>query len=194
MVILLVLEAKYRKPVLGAFLTPIALAMLTAGLLVNAEEVLPASIRQPLFPIHVTIALLGLGAFGVAAGVAAMYLVMERQVKGKRFGVLFSRLPSLQFLDDLNRRLVIWGFIALSFTLITGIVFSKATLGVLWEWESKQIATVIGWVVFSALLNARSFGWAGRRVAVLTMTGFGILLISFLSSYYPGLSLPRPPQ
>ena len=41
---------------------------------------------------------------------------IQRQVKGKRFGLLFSRLPSLHFLDELNRRLVIWGFIALSVT------------------------------------------------------------------------------
>ena len=49
--------------------------------------------------------------------VAAMYLLMERQVKTKRFGLLFSRLPSLQFLDDLHRKLVLWGFLALSLTL-----------------------------------------------------------------------------
>ena len=61
-----------------------------------------------------------------------MYLLMERQVKGKRFGLLFSRLPSLEFLDTLNRRLVVVGFIALSVTLVTGAFFSSAAPGFVW--------------------------------------------------------------
>jgi ABC-type uncharacterized transport system permease subunit len=191
LLILLILDLAYRKPVLGAFLTPVAVAAQTLGLLVHAEEVLPEYMKQPLFPFHVAIALLGLAAFGVAAGVACMYLVLERQVKGKRFGLLFTRLPSLNFLDELNRRLVIWGFIALSITLVSGLVFSKATQGVVWEWESKRVATLVGWAVFAVLLNARSLGWAGRRVALITMAGFCILLISFFSSY-SGTQVPLP--
>jgi ABC-type uncharacterized transport system permease subunit len=113
-----------------------------------------------------------------------MYLLMERQVKGKRFGLLFSRLPSLEFLDTLNRQLVVVGFIALSVTLVTGAFFSSAAPGFFWTWTSKQIATLVAWAVFAALVGARSFGgWRGRRVALLTMTGFGLLLVSFLSSY-----------
>jgi ABC-type uncharacterized transport system permease subunit len=135
-------------------------------------------------PVHITIALLGMAASAVAAGVALMYLLMERQVKGKRFGLLFSRLPSLEFLDTLNRRLVVVGFIALSVTLVTGAFFSSAAPGFFWTWTSKQIATLVAWAVFAALVGARSFGgWRGRRVALLTMTGFGLLLVSFLSSY-----------
>ena len=120
----LVLDVRYRKPVIGAFITPLAVATLVPGLLLQEGQApLSPELRQPLLPLHITIALVGMAAFAVAAGVGVMYLLMERQVKGKRFGLLFSRLPSLEFLDTLNRRLVVVGFIALSVTLATGAFF-----------------------------------------------------------------------
>jgi ABC-type uncharacterized transport system permease subunit len=179
------LDVRYRMPVIGAFLMPVALAALVPGILLSkdAARLLPTAPR-PLLPVHISIALIGIAAFGVAAGVAVMYLVMERQVKGKKFGVLFSRLPSLHFLDELNRRLVVWGFIALSATLMTGAFFASNAHGVFWAWEAKEIATLVAWVFFAAVLNFRLFaGWQGRRVALLTMAGFCILLVSFFSSY-----------
>ena len=182
--IFLVVDVRYRRPVMGAFITPLAVTVLLPGLLLDGGQPLPAEVQRPLLPVHITIALLGVAASAVAAGVAGMYLLMERQVKGKRFGLLFARLPSLEFLDTLNRQLVVVGFIALSVTLVTGAFFSSAAPGFVWTWQSKQIATLVAWVVFAALISARSFGgWRGRKVALLTMTGFGLLLLCFLSSY-----------
>ena len=182
--IFLGVDVRYRKPVIGAFITPLAVAVLLPGLLLDDGQPLRADVQRPLLPLHITIALLGVAASALAAGVAVMYLLMERQMKGKRFGLLFSRLPSLEFLDTLNRQLGVVGFIALSVTLVTGAFFSSAAPGFVWAWRSTQIATLVAWGVFAALIGARSFGgWRGRRVALLTMTGFGLLLVSFLSSY-----------
>jgi ABC-type uncharacterized transport system permease subunit len=179
-----VLDLRYQMPVIGAFLMPIALAALIPGVLL-AEGEPPTQVRQ-LLPLHIVIAMAGIAAFGVASGVAIMYVLMERQMKRKKFGVLFSRLPSLQFLDDLNRQLLVWGFIALSVTVVTGAFFASDAAGVFWRWDTKEIATLVAWVVFAGLLNARLFaGWRGKRVALLTMAGFCILLISFFTSYDP---------
>lgn len=183
--IFLAIDFIYRRPVIGAFVTPIALAVLLPAFIVpTADGPIPEVVRRPLLPLHVTIATLGVATFAVAAGVALMYVLMERQVKQKHFGLLFARLPPLQVLDELNRWLVLLGFIALSITLATGAFFD--TSGGSWQWEPKRVATVIGWGVFAVLLSARFFaGWRGKRVAVVTMAGFAILLISFLSSYDP---------
>lgn len=182
--IFFVLDLLYRLPVAGAFLLPAALAVLVPSFLVGAGNELSDTVKRPLLPLHISVALLGIAAFAAAAGVAFMYLLMERQVKGKKFGLLFSRLPSLHVLDELNRKLVVAGFIALSVTLVTGAFFVSSATGFFWAWQPKEIATVVAWVVFASLLNARVFaGWQGKRVAMLTMAGFCILLVSFLSSY-----------
>lgn len=183
--IFLGIDLLYRRPVIGAFVTPLALAVLLPAFLVPSDaSPLPEIFRRPLLPVHIAIALLGVATFALAAGVGLMYVVMERQVKGKNFGLLFSRLPPLQVLDELNRWLVVLGFIALSVTLATGALFDT-TSG--WHWDPKRIATLIGWGLFAVVVSARVLaGWRGRRVAFVTMAGFAILLISFLSSYDPG--------
>lgn len=182
--IFFVLDLLYRMPVAGAFLLPAALAVLVPSFMVGTGSGFSESVRRPLLPLHISVALLGIAAFAAAAGVAVMYLLMERQVKGKKFGLLFSRLPSLHFLDELNQKLVVAGFIALSITLVTGAFFVSGASGFFWAWQPKEIATVVAWLVFASLLNARVFaGWQGKRVAVLTMAGFCILLVSFVSSY-----------
>src|SRR5919197_3313387 len=82
--IFLVIDLVYRRPVIGAFVTPIALAvLLPAFLLRTASGPLPEALRRPLLPVHVAIAILGVATFAVAAGVGLMYLLMERQVKLK---------------------------------------------------------------------------------------------------------------
>jgi ABC-type uncharacterized transport system permease subunit len=182
--IFLGIDLAYRRPVIGAFVTPIALAALVPAVMVPGPGgPLPASLRGPLMPVHISIAILGMAAFAVAAGVAIMYLLMERQVKAKQFGLLFSRLPPLRLLDQLNRWLVVVGFIALSITVATGALFSPLSPAGFFV-DSKVIVSLVGWAVFGGLLHARFFaGWQGKRVALLTLSGFCIVLASFLSSY-----------
>ncbi|KFE64638.1 cytochrome C assembly family protein [Hyalangium minutum] len=182
----LVLDLRYRKPVIGAFITPLAVTALVPGVLLRTgQPPLTPALRQPLLPLHITLALVGMAAFAVAAGVGVMYLLMEREVRGKQFGLLFSRLPSLEFLDTLNNRLVVAGFIALSITLATGAFFvAGSSQGFTWMMDAKVLATLVAWGLFAGLAGARVLvGWRGRRVALLTMAGFALVLVSFLSSY-----------
>lgn len=191
--ILLFVDLAWRRPVIGAFVTPLAVAVMVPAIMVPAAGLpaLPEVLHAPLLPVHVSIAILGLATFGMAAGVGVMYVVMERQVKGKHFGLLFSRLPPLQVMDEINRWLVILGFIALSITLATGAFFASG--GPTWTWDPKRVATLVGWHLFAALLAARIFaGWRGKRAAWVTLAGFSVLVVSFLSAYDFGSAAGGP--
>jgi ABC-type transport system involved in cytochrome c biogenesis permease subunit len=132
-------------------------------------------------PVHVLVAFAGIALFALATGVAVAYLLLERQMKGKHFGVVFARLPSLEQLDDISDHLMRWGFVALSITLITGAFFAKKAWGDYWRWDPKLTLSLVGWFVYAGLVHARLFaGWRGRRAAVLTMVGFVIVFGSFL--------------
>jgi ABC-type uncharacterized transport system permease subunit len=184
--VFLAVDLRTRGPVLGAFLSPAAVAVLVPSLYIGPHSAeLAEGLRQPLLPLHVAVALAGLAVFGVATAVAGVYLLAERSVKGKHFGTFFRRVPSLELLDELNRRLVAWGFIALSLTLLTG-AWVASRLRPAERWDSAQLAILVAWVAFGVLLQARTFaGWRGRRVALLTMAGFGVLVVSFVSRYGP---------
>src|SRR3954471_15731527 len=51
----LFVEFRYRQPVLGAFLLPLGTAVLVPGLMGDSGPV-PASLKGPILPIHVTVA------------------------------------------------------------------------------------------------------------------------------------------
>jgi ABC-type uncharacterized transport system permease subunit len=181
--VMLFVDLVWRRSVIGAFVLPVAVAVMVPAFIVPAAEApLPEALRGPLLPVHISIAILGVATFAVAAGVGVMYVLMERQMKGKHFGLLFSRLPPLQVMDEINRWLVVVGFIALSVTLATGALFQTGAS--VWSWDPKRVATLVGWHIFAALLGARLFaGWRGKRVAWVTLAGFGVLVVSFLSAY-----------
>ena len=182
----LAIELRTGTPVLGAFLAPAAVAVWLPGLWSLHGGEPSRSPWTPMLVAHIGVALTGLAVFAVATGVAVAFLLLERQVKAKHFGVLFARLPSLELLDGLNRRLVTWGFIALSLTLVTGIYVAYRSAGARTS-QSVELTTAVAWLVFAGLLQARVLaGWRGRRVAWLTMAGFGLLALSFVSTYGPG--------
>jgi cytochrome c-type biogenesis protein CcsB len=180
----LALDRIYRLPVLGAFVTPLALTITVSALLVPASAEAPAPLGAHWIVGHVIVAFLGMALFALAGGAALLYLVQERQMKGKRFGFTFSRLPSLEMLDDLNRKLVVLGFVLLSVTIVSGAVFAKLSWGAYWSWDPKETLSLLAWAIFGALIAARlQGGWRGKRVALLTMLGLVVLVSSWVGLF-----------
>ena len=174
-------QMRYHLAVLGALVSPLAfLLTLSSYLVFSGAQQLPDQLQTAWLPAHVAPAFLGYAMFAVASCVSLVYLLQERQVKAKRRG-LFRRLPSLETLDDLNYRCVAWGFALFTIGIVTGSLLAKAMWGTFWSWEPVQILSVLAWLLYAVLLQTRSVGWRGRRAATLTIVGFALLIVSFLS-------------
>ena len=115
-------ERRYHARVLGVFVLPVVLVL---GLL------LPTGLRAIALPptaparwtvAHVSLALVGLAALVVNFAGALMYLLQERQLKAKRPGTWYYRLPSLETLDRLTYRTLTVGFPFLTAGIVLGIV------------------------------------------------------------------------
>ncbi|HVI75473.1 MAG TPA: cytochrome c biogenesis protein CcsA [Anaeromyxobacteraceae bacterium] len=171
-------------PSVGAFVTPLVLMSVLPGIFglgPNAHGAVPAVVRLPSLKLHVATAIGGVALFAIAFGVALMYLLQEREVKGKRFGALFSRLPSLDALDRLNQRLVRSGFAIYSVALVTGAVVAKNAWGSFWTWDPQQVASLVVWLLYGAMVQLRHVGIHGRRYALLTLAGFVLVLTSMIA-------------
>src|SRR5213075_2158676 len=131
--------------------------------------------------IHVGAAAVGTGILALAFGLALLYLASEKQVKSKRPGRLFARLPSLDLLDKAGYRLAVWGFVFLSLTIATGSLVSHESTGKALPFEPKQGFAVLAWALFASLIQARLVaGWRGRRVALLVITGFVLIIGTYV--------------
>jgi ABC-type transport system involved in cytochrome c biogenesis permease subunit len=180
----LLLQRFYPIPSVGAFILPLVLIAVLPGLFglgPNARGAVPSVVRLPALKLHVSTAIGGVALFAIAFGVAVMYLLQEREVKGKHFGALFSRLPSLDALDKLNQRLVRTGFAVYSVALVTGALVAKNAWGSFWTWDPQQVASLVVWLLYGAMVQLRHVGVHGRRYALLTLAGFALVLTSMIA-------------
>ena len=178
----LLIAARANLTVVGALVTPLAFLFTLSAFAFSAPTpALPERLQNVWLPAHVAPAFLGYAIFAVAFCLSLIYLLQEKQLKAKRKGDLFRRLPSLETLDDLNHRLVTWGFALFSIGIITGSVLAKETWGAMWSWEPVQVWSAVTWLLYALLLHARTVGWRGRKAAALTIVGFVVLVVSFVS-------------
>lgn len=177
---------RYRLAAAGAFAVPAVLALLVLARVVPAEPGTPA--MGTLGRTHIFLATVGVAVFTLAALLAVLYLIEDRQLKRKRFGELIDRgAASLETLDRLATRCVSFGFPIFTVALVTGALWI-ARLGLLWgtvAMRPEYLLAVATWVAFGVLLVARvGAGWQGRRAAWLTLGGFGgamlVLVVYFV--------------
>jgi cytochrome c-type biogenesis protein CcsB len=132
-------------------------------------------------PVHVIFAIGGNDMFALAFAAGVMYLIQERQIKSKRIGGFYRRLPALKVLDDLNSRCLTLGFPLLTLGIITGSIWAESAWGTYWSWDPKQTWSLITWFIYAALLHGRlTVGWRGRRAAIFAVAGFFFLIFTFL--------------
>jgi len=189
--IYLFIERKYQNRVIGAFTTPIAfLALAYASMSPNISDRI-----QPLIPAlksnwliaHVIACFIGYGAFAVACGVSFMYLVKPKISDNPNS--MLNLLPDVDMLDDLNHRLVMFGFLFLTLGIITGAVWAHSAWGRYWGWDPKETWSLITWFVYATLLHARMMrGWRGKRTAFFSIGGFAAVLFTYFGvNLLPGL-------
>ncbi|MFQ5691500.1 MAG: cytochrome c biogenesis protein CcsA, partial [Nitrospinota bacterium] len=93
-------QARMRMAHLGLFMIPVALLVLAAAFLQPTGRVVePPPFGSIWLTIHIVMAFLGAATFVVLFSMGIMYIIQERQVKRKRFGTWYYRLPSLDVLD-----------------------------------------------------------------------------------------------
>jgi ABC-type uncharacterized transport system permease subunit len=179
----LVLDFRYELPVAGAFVAPFTVAVMVPAHLVESSEraIAPQLSNSLVLFVHVGAAALGTAVLALAFGLALLYLASERQVKSKRPGRLFARLPSLDLIDRAGYRLAVWGFVFLSLAIATGSLVSRQATGASFPIAPKQGFAILAWALFATLIQARLVaGWRGRRVAFLVVAGFVLLVGTYV--------------
>ncbi len=185
----LLLQFASKVKSLGAFVTPMATVIMAAAATQSGAIVsLPPALRSVWLPIHASICLVADAVFILAFCISVMYLLQERQIKSKKLGGLFQRLPSLDSLDRMNRRCISFGFPLLTVGIVTGSIWAEQAWGAYWSWDPKETWSLITWFLYAALIHQRlTVGWRGRRAAIMTIFAFAALVFTFL-----GVSLLLP--
>lgn len=169
----------------GALVAPMGAALIALFLVEVGKHGHSSAELGVVLAVHITLAMLGLTAFAIAAALAVLYLVQERQIRRRTFGRLFQRLPSLDALDSSSFRLVAVGFFVYTISLVLGLVaeLRGSDAGV----DLRVALAVFAWLLFGIVIQTRiTRGWRGRQAAIMTTAGFvstiSVLLVYALQS------------
>ena len=181
-ILYLLIDRRHVLAALGAVIAPLAaLLTLVSFLITSGTTELPPSLRSAWLPVHVTLAFLGNAVFALAFAASAIYLFEDNSLKSKKAPLHRRRFPSLEKLDDLNHKLLAWGFLLLTLGIVTGAIWAHFAWGQFWSWEARETWSLITWTLYAMLLHGRTTGWRGRRAATWTIVGFAMLVLSFFS-------------
>jgi ABC-type uncharacterized transport system permease subunit len=161
-----------------------------AALCSLAPLVMPPSTPVPhtefiAFKAHLVIAMLAYSLFAVAALQALVMTLMERRLHSHALTAGLQDLPPLLSMEQLLFRIIGAGFVLLTLTLISGMVFSDELFGQPLALTHKVVFAIASWIIFALLLCGRLFyGWRGRTALHWVLAGFAALLLAYLGTKF----------
>lgn len=185
-----ILKFLYRLQALTPFVMPIVTGFSIASIaLIRNDLALTYNLKTFWLFAHIIPLFLGYASFTVSFIFSIMYLTQERQLKKKSFGPLFESLPSLETLDALMWKTITLGFPLLTIGLVSGTVWAKTSniLGLLWYLDPKVTLGALTWLIYAAILHLRlGASFHGTRVAIVTIAGFVIVILTFIGPFLMG--------
>jgi ABC-type uncharacterized transport system permease subunit len=137
------------------------------------------------FKAHITVAMLAYSLFTIAMLHAVLISQVEKRLHHAALPRVLRNLPPLMTMETLLFRMIGIGFVLLTLTLASGVVFSEEIFGKAWQLNHKVLFGFISWAVFAVLLWGHRFhGWRGRVAVHWTVGGFVLLVLAYLGSKF----------
>ena len=190
----LCIEVTTDERAMGAFILPLLAALQAIPAFRPGLEERAAVLQGPLFGLHVSSLLFAYASFALACMIGVTYVLLFKEIKAKHLGFFYARLPSLQVLDTMNQRAIIFGWVFLTIGLVVGAIWALEArvyapgdprVQNMSLQDPKIFVALVCWAVYSfELFAARRIGWGGRRAAYLSALGFAIVLLNFVPISY----------
>ena len=173
--------ASGRMPALGIVVFPLAAASLLAYRAYGHAGT--ASDLGWRLQLHAWLALLAYATLGLSAVLAIFLWAQERALRRREFRGWLRALPPLTELESLMFRSIAVGFVLLTATLLTGMLFVDNLLAQ--HLVHKTVLSVLSWLAFGALLLGRwRRGWRGTTAVRWTLIAMALLVLAFFGSKF----------
>ncbi|MDU3136550.1 MAG: c-type cytochrome biogenesis protein CcsB [Anaerococcus prevotii] len=175
----LIFERKFNLLAMGTFVSPILFLIIGyAAMRDKSVRPLMPALDSKWLAVHVSLAIISYGAFAVACGVSAMYLLRDKVNGG---GSSAMSLPDKEVLDLISYRVTAFGFIFLTLVMITGSIWAESAWGRYWAWDPKETWSLVTWIIYAIYLHLRkSRGWSGKRAAIFSILGFISVIFTYI--------------
>ncbi len=181
----LIIQWKTKVKVLGVFIAPIALLLMIGAfsehIALGGDMSLLKDLKGGLVTAHVILSLMGEALFAIAGCAGLVYLIQNDFLKHRKMNWFSRMLPSLGDLDRINHVCLLAGFPLLTLGVIAGSLWASTVWGSHWDWDPKQVWTLVVWAVYAVLLHQRlAIGWSGRKAAIGAVAAAVVLCFTLL--------------
>jgi ABC-type uncharacterized transport system permease subunit len=183
-IMILVLSTLLRQSFFDAGL----FALPFAALVVLAEWLLPVrgSLVQnasPAIALHIVGSISAFGLLVIAGLYALFVATTDHFLRQRRLNPLVRALPALDVMEALLFQLITAGFVLLTISLTTGLLFVEDLFAQ--HLVHKSTLAIAAWLVFGTLLVGRwAWGWRGRTAVRLTIAGVLLLVLAYFGSKF----------
>ena len=144
------------------------------------------------FRLHLVTAILAYSLLTIAALHAILMTAQERRLHqtpqisgGGVWARLLDALPPLLAMEKMLFRMLTLGFVLLTSTLLTGVLFAEVIWQRAFRFDHKTLFAMLSWLIFGALLLGRwQYGWRGRSALRWTLVGFVALILAYVGSRF----------
>jgi ABC-type uncharacterized transport system permease subunit len=189
--VLVIWAEGFMVPIRGLLVMVLPFAALAAMLpaAFHGSQIAAAS-ETLAFRVHLIIAISAFSLLTIAAMHALLMASMDRSLHSAGSSTtalarVLAEVPPLLAMERLLFRLIWAGFLLLTATLISGVLFSEQLFGRALRFDHKTVFAIASWIVFAGLLVGRHyFGWRGRTALRWTLVGFVMLLLAYVGSRF----------
>ncbi len=174
----------YRLEGLQSLVLPVAAAASLMPAVLPSVRPLPNT-ELLVFKVHLLIAMLSYSLFTIASLHVLLMALLERRLHDGSLPRALQGLPPLLTMETLLFRIIWAGFILLTATLATGVLYSEELFGRAARFNHKTVFGVLSWIIFAVLLGGRRvYGWRGRVAVRWTLSGFLMLVLAYIGSKF----------
>jgi len=160
---------------------PLVVLMMGFGVMRNPVLTpMAASLKTYWLYIHVFFAQLAFGSYALSMAAGVLYLLKRKSAATATPNPAYERFPSLDRLDELIFRYVLFGFITDTIMISAGAIWAKDLWGSYWSWDPVETWSLISWLMYGLTIHLRlTFGWREQRLAWLVIAALCTVIISF---------------
>ncbi len=177
--VFIIFTYKYSLQALGAFAVPIIFVLMAYASLQNrAIRPLMPALQSYWLGIHVSMAIISYGAFGVSCAISILYVLKAKRRNSEFYQ---KHIPDLKRLDLISYRSIMLGFLFLTLVIITGAIWAEQAWGRYWAWDPKETWSLITWIIYAIYLHLRfNKNYTGHKAAMFSVIGFISVLFTYI--------------
>lgn len=173
---------RHPVEVLAVLVMPLASLGIALDMTNSTTHLIPPGSSTGLM-FHVLSSLIAYSVLALAALHAIVLSIQNSFLHRHQPGGIIRLLPPLRTMESLLFETIIIGFVCLSISLGTGLIFLENMFAQ--HLAHKTILSIFAWLVFAILLFGHWFiGWRGRTAIRWTLGGFISLMLAYFGSKF----------